>query len=241
LRQDGRLSNGIREIKIKTGYIKYAEGSCLFEVGNTKLICTATVEDGVPPFLKGRGTGWITSEYGMLPRSCQKRVSRESTRGRKNGRTHEIQRLIGRVLRAVVNTDVLGERTIFMDCDVIQADGGTRCAGVTGGFVALCLALDHLKKRGVFSSLPIEHFVAAISVGVVGGKAYLDLTYEEDSRAEVDMNVVMTESGKFVEVQGTAEREPFSRAQMDEMLKLARKGIEKLIGKQKTALKGVLS
>ena len=241
MRQDGRLANGIRSVKIKTDYIKYAEGSCLIEAGNTKVICTATIEDGVPPFLRGRGTGWITSEYGMLPRSCKKRVSRESTRGKKTGRTHEIQRLIGRVLRGVVNMDVLGERTIWMDCDVIQADGGTRCAAITGSFVALCLALEHLKKQGVFKDLPVKQFVAAVSVGIVGGEIYLDLTYEEDSRAEVDMNVVMADSEKFLEIQGTAEREPFSRTQMDEMLNLAKKGIENLVEKQTAALKGVFS
>jgi ribonuclease PH len=241
VREDGRLANGIRKVKVKTDYIKYAEGSCLFETGNTKIICTASIEDGVPLFLKGQGRGWITSEYGMLPRSCQKRVARESTKGKKLGRTHEIQRLIGRVLRGVVDTGVLGERTIWMDCDVIQADGGTRCAGITGSFVALCLALSHLKKQGIFDTLPVKHFVAAVSVGIVGGKTYLDLTYEEDSHAEVDMNVVMTDSGRFMEIQGTAERESFSRVQMDEMLKLAKKGIESLIEQQKEALKGVFS
>ncbi|RKY41170.1 MAG: ribonuclease PH [Candidatus Makaraimicrobium thalassicum] len=241
MRQDGRLVNGIRKVNITTNYIKYAEGSCLFEIGNTKVICTASIQDGVPVFLRGHGTGWITSEYGMLPRSCQSRVSRESSKGKKSGRTHEIQRLIGRALRGVVDMDVLGERTIWMDCDVIQADGGTRCASITGSFVALCLALDCLKKQGVFNSLPVKHFMAAISVGVVDGRNYLDLSYEEDSRAEVDTNVVMTDSGKFVEIQGTAEGEPFSRAQMDGMLELAWKGIKTLIGKQKAVLEGVCS
>ncbi|MFC1480086.1 ribonuclease PH [Candidatus Omnitrophota bacterium] len=241
MRQDGRLANGIRKVAIKTDYIKYAEGSCLFEAGNTKIICTASIEDGVPPFLKGKGTGWITSEYGMLPRSCQRRVSRESSKGKKGGRTHEIQRLIGRALRGVIDMNALGERTIWIDCDVIQADGGTRCASITGSFVALCLALDHLKKQGVFKELPIEHFLAAISAGIVGGESCLDLNYEEDSRADVDMNVVMTDSGKFVEIQATAEKEPFDRGRMDEMLELAQSGIKTLIGKQKEALKGVVS
>ncbi|MEA3489473.1 MAG: ribonuclease PH [Candidatus Omnitrophota bacterium] len=241
MRQDGRLANGMRKVRITKDYIKYAEGSCLFEIGNTKVICTASVEKGVPVFLKGQGTGWITSEYGMLPRSCKSRVSRETSTGRKGGRTHEIQRLIGRVLRSIVDMNVLGERTIWMDCDVIQADGGTRCASITGSFVALCLALNGLKKQGSFKDMPLKHFLAAVSVGVINGKSCLDLAYEEDSLADVDMNVVMTDSGDFVEVQGTAERDPFSWQQMDEMLKLAQKGINKLIGEQKTALKGVFS
>ena len=240
MRQDGRLANGMRKVNIQTDYIKYAEGSCLFEIGSTKIICTASIEDGVPPFLKGQGTGWITSEYSMLPRSCQKRVPRESSKGKKGGRTHEIQRLIGRVLRGVINTDVIGERTIWIDCDVMQADGGTRCGSITGSFIALCLALGQLKKRGVFHDLPIKQFVAAVSVGVVGGDNYLDLSYEEDSRAEVDMNIVMTDSDKFVEIQGTAEKEPFSHDQMQGLLDLGKKGIAKLIEKQKEVLKGVL-
>jgi len=241
VRQDGRLANGIRKVNIKTNYIKYAEGSCLFEIGNTKVICTVSIEDGVPFFMKGQGTGWITSEYGMLPRSCQTRVPRESSRGKKAGRTHEIQRLIGRALRSVTDMDVLGERTIWIDCDVIQADGGTRCASITGSFVAMCMALNNLKKQGMLGRIPVKHYLAAISVGLVDGASYLDLNYEEDSRAEVDMNVVMTDSGKFVEIQGTAEGEPFSRMRMDEMLKLSEKGIEVLIEKQREVLKGVLS
>ena len=240
MRQDGRLANGMRKVNIETNYIKYAEGSCLFEIGNTRLICTASIENGVPLFLKGQGVGWITSEYGMLPRSCQKRVSRESSKGKKGGRTHEIQRLIGRTMRGVVDMNVLGERTIWLDCDVIQADGGTRCAGVTGSFVALYLALDHLRKEGQFKELPVQNFIAAISTGVIDGKSFLDLAYEEDCRAEVDMNIVMTDSGQFVEIQGTAEKQPFDRARMDELLALAEKGIKNLISKQKAALKGVL-
>jgi len=240
MRQDGRLANGIRKINISTNYIRYAEGSCLFEIGNTKVVCTASVEDKVPPFLRGQGTGWITSEYGMLPRSCQKRVLRESSRGKKNGRTYEIQRLIGRSLRSVVDMDAIGERTIWMDCDVLQADGGTRCASICGSFVALSLAIEYLKKSRVLNSTLIRNFVAAISVGIIDGEACLDLNYEEDSRADVDMNIVMTDSGKFVEVQGTAEKAPFDHDQMNELFMLGKKGIENIIGKQKEALKGVI-
>jgi len=239
MRQDGRLAGGIRKVNISTDYIRYAEGSCLFEIGNTKVVCTASVEDKVPPFLRGQGTGWITSEYGMLPRSCQKRVLRESSKGKKNGRTHEIQRLIGRSLRSVVDMDLLGERTIWMDCDVLQADGGTRCASISGSFVALCLALKQLKKQGILNSVPIKDFIGAISVGIIDGNSCLDLNYEEDSRAEVDMNIVMTDSGKFVEVQGTAEKDPFDSDQMNELLQLGKKGTKNIIEKQKTVLGGV--
>jgi len=240
MRQDGRLANGIRKINISTNYIRYAEGSCLFEIGNTKVVCTASVENKVPPFLRGQGTGWITSEYGMLPRSCQKRVFRESSRGKKNGRTYEIQRLIGRSLRSVVDMDAIGERTILMDCDVIQADGGTRCASICGSFVALSLAIEYLKKQGVLNSTVIRNFVAAISVGIIDGDTCLDLNYEEDSRADVDMNIVMTDSGKFVEVQGTAEKTPFDHDQMNELFALGKTGIENIISKQKEVLKGVI-
>ena len=239
MRNDGRKTDAIRPVSIKTGFMKYAEGSCLFEIGNTKVVCTASVEEGVPPFLKGKNLGWVTAEYGMLPRSCKSRVPRESSKGKAGGRTHEIQRLIGRAMRSVVDTKQLGERTVWLDCDVIQADGGTRCASVTGSFVALCLALDNLKKRGVFHEIPVNNFVAAVSVGMIDEKPCLDLNYDEDSRAEVDMNVIMTDSGKFVEIQGTAEKEPFSRSCMDEMIKLAKKGIDGLIEEQKEALKGV--
>lgn len=239
MRQDGRLANGIRKVSIEKDYIKYAEGSCLFSAGNTKVICTASVEDGVPRFLRGQDTGWITSEYAMLPRSCDKRVPRESSKGKQGGRTHEVQRLIGRSMRTVVDLAAVGERTIWMDCDVIQADGGTRCASISGSFVALCLALSKLKKEGKIEEIPIKHFVAAISVGILDGKAHLDLNYEEDSTAEVDMNVVMTDSGKYIEVQGTAEKEPFSYDQMKEMMDLASRGIGKIAEKQKAALKGV--
>lgn len=240
MRQDGRLANSIRNVNIKTNYIEYAEGSCFFEIGNTKVICTASVEDGVPTFLKGQGVGWITSEYAMLPRSCQKRVPRESSKGKNSGRTHEIQRLIGRVLRGITDMSMLGERTIWLDCDVIQADGGTRCASITGSFIALCLALETMRKKKLIPNIPINDFVAAISVGMLDSRCILDLTYAEDSRAEVDMNVVMTESERFLEVQGTAEKKPFTKAEMDEMLTLAQKGIKILISKQKEALKGVL-
>lgn len=238
MRSDGRMPTGMRTINITPGYIEYAEGSCLFEAGKTRVLCAASIEDGVPPFLRGKGTGWITSEYSMLPRSCQKRVPRESTRGKTGGRTHEIQRLIGRSLRSVVNMDVIGERTIWIDCDVLQADGGTRCASINGSFVALCLALDVLKKQKVFNELPIHNFVSAISVGIVKGAVCLDLNYDEDSTAEVDMNIVMTDEGEFIEIQGTAERDPFSRDKMDEMLVLARKGIDLITEKQKETLQG---
>lgn len=237
MRQDGRMPNGMRKINITTNYIDYAEGSCLFEAGKTKVVCTASVEEGVPLFLRGKGTGWITSEYSMLPRSCQKRVQRESSKGKQGGRTHEIQRLIGRSMRGVVNMEGLGERTIWMDCDVIQADGGTRCASINGSFIALYLALGRLKKDNALKEIPINSFIAAVSAGMVGGTPFLDLTYEEDSAAEVDMNVVMTDGGKFVEVQGTAEKEPFGKEDLDEMLDLAKKGIMKIVEKQKEALK----
>lgn len=239
MRNDGRTANALRKITIKTDFMKYAEGSCLLEMGNTKVICTASVEDGVPPFLRGKGEGWVTAEYGMLPRSCKSRIPRESSKGRTGGRTHEIQRLIGRSMRSVVDLKALGERTIWLDCDVVQGDGGTRCAAVTGSFVALCLAFDRMKAMGIFRNIPVREYVAAVSVGVIDGKPCLDLNYDEDSRAEVDMNVIMTASGKFVEVQGTAEREPFSRSDMDDMIKLAKKGVDALIVRQKAALKGV--
>lgn len=241
MRQDGRLENGIRDVIITPNFIKHAEGSCLISVGETKVICTATVEEKVPPFLKGKGTGWVTSEYGMLPASCNSRVPRESTKGKKTGRTHEIQRLIGRAMRGVVDLKNLGERTIWIDCDVIQADGGTRCASITGSFVALCLALDKLKKDGAFEKIPITESIAAISVGIVGGKVYLDLDYSEDSNAEVDANIVMTSSGEFVEIQGTAEEKTFSKKEFNKILEYAEEGIMKLIGKQNEVLGRILS
>lgn len=240
MRADGRGKNELRRPKIKRNYIKYAEGSCLIEMGNTKVICTASVEDGVPPFLRNTGTGWITAEYSMLPRSCKKRTPRESSRGRVGGRTYEIQRLIGRSLRGVVDLSKLGERTIWLDADVIQGDGGTRCAAITGSFIALCDALDRLKRDGVFDKLPVSDFVAAVSVGIINGEVYLDLDYEEDSNAEVDMNIIMTGRGKFIEVQGTAEKVPFDNKTMAKMINVAKKGISELIARQKRALGRVI-
>lgn len=227
----------MRRLKIRPGFMKYAEGSCLIEVGSTKVICTASVEDGVPLFLRGKGSGWITAEYSMLPRSCTKRIPRESSRGRVGGRTHEIQRLIGRSLRAVVEMSALSERTIWMDCDVIQGDGGTRTASITGSFVALALCLKKMKSKALIESLPVKEYVAAVSVGISGEEILLDLNYEEDSRADVDMNVVMTSSGRFIEIQGTAEGRPFTGSQMKKMIALAGSGIKKIIAKQKEILK----
>ena len=236
MRTDGRENSKLRQIKITRNFNRYAEGSCLIELGNTKVICTATCEEKVPPFLKGSGTGWVTAEYGMLPRSSAQRIPREAARGKIGGRTHEVQRLIGRSLRAVTQLDKLGERTIWIDCDVLQADGGTRTASITGGFVALVDCLEKLRKDGVFDGLPVNDYVAATSVGICKGKLFLDLNYEEDSSACVDMNVVMTGKGKFVEVQGTAEKRPFSKDQMEDLLSLACKGIKSLIAIQKKTL-----
>lgn len=233
MRNDGRAFEEMRPVKITRNYIKHAEGSVFIEVGDTKVICTATVEEKVPPFLKGEGKGWVTAEYAMLPRSTQTRIMRESTKGKIGGRTHEIQRLIGRALRSVVDTVALGERTVTIDCDVIQADGGTRTASITGAFVALKDAMDALVAKGALAKSPVVEYLAAVSVGKVGEDILLDLAYSEDSIAEVDMNVVMTESGKFVEVQGTAEGVPFTRSEMDELLKYAEKGINQLIAAQK--------
>ncbi len=227
----------MRKVNIKTGFIKYAEGSCLIEFGNTKVICTASLENSVPPFLRGKGSGWITAEYSMLPRSCTRRTPRESSKGKVGGRTHEIQRLIGRSLRSVIDMDLLGERTIWIDCDVIQGDGGTRTASITGAFVALVVCLKKMQKDKLIDVLPVKDYVAAVSVGILGKDIVLDLDYEKDSKADVDMNVVMTSSGKFIEIQGTAEGEPFSGAQMKKMLLLAEGGIKKLIAKQKAILK----
>ncbi len=239
-RSDGRANGQIRPVKITRGFMKYAEGSALIEVGDTKVVCTASVEDKVPQFLKGQGKGWVTAEYGMLPRATSERSQREAAKGR-SGRTYEIQRLIGRAHRAVVDLAALGERTIWLDCDVIQADGGTRTAAITGSFVALVDALAGLfggeaGEPGASAGLPVKDFIAATSVGVVDGELVLDLSFDEDSRASVDMNVVMTGSGKIVEVQGTAEGSPFSKTDLDRMLRLAKAGIEELIGLQKQAL-----
>ncbi len=235
-RSDGRGVDKLRKVQIHRNYIKYAEGSCLIELGNTKVICTASVEESVPPFLRGTGTGWVTAEYGMLPRSCKTRISR----GKDSGRTHEIQRLVGRSLRTVTEMRSLDERTIWIDCDVIQADGGTRTASITGSFIALVDALSKIKKDGLIQKIPIKDFVAATSVGIYDGVPVLDLTYEEDSRAEVDMNIVMTGKGEFIEIQGTAERKPFNKSQMDKLLDLAKKGVEDLIDLQRTLLKDIL-
>ncbi|MDT3700183.1 MAG: ribonuclease PH [Thermincola sp.] len=232
-RTDGRAVDQLRPVKITRNFIKHAEGSALIEVGETKVICTATIEEKVPPFMKGAGKGWVTAEYAMLPRSAPQRIIRESAKGKIGGRTHEIQRLVGRALRSIVNMAALGERTIHIDCDVIQADGGTRTASITGAYVALVDALSGIAN---LPAAPVSEYLAAVSVGKVDGEILLDLAYDEDSRAEVDMNVVMTESGKFVEVQGTAEGEPFSREELDGLLEAAGKGIKDLIAVQKEAL-----
>jgi len=237
-RPDGRLPNELRPITIERSYLKHPEGSCLISMGDTKVLCTASVEDRVPPFLKGQGKGWVTAEYAMLPRSTHTRSQRESSKP--SGRSMEIQRLVGRSMRSVVDMNALGERTIWLDCDVIQADGGTRTAGITGAFVALVEALHGMKAAGQIQALPLNEWVAAVSVGSVDGEERVDLMYEEDSRAEVDMNVVMTESGRFIEVQGTAEGQPFDRERLDTLLNLAHDGIERLIKAQRTALAGLI-
>ena len=231
--------NELREVKITKNYLKYAEGSCLIECGNTKVIASASVEDVVPPFLRGKGEGWVTAEYGMLPRSCKSRIQRESSKGKAGGRTHEIQRLIGRSLRTVCDMKKFGERTIWLDCDVIQGDGGTRCASITGSFVALILAFNELKNAKKITEIPVSDYVAAVSVGIKDSTPILDLDYEEDSTSEVDMNIVMTGEGKFIEIQGTAERRPFSKSDMDKLLVIAEKGIKELMAIQRHALKGI--
>jgi len=236
MRTDGREYNQIRKVKIQRNYIDYAEGSCLIELGNTRVVCTASVEESVPSFLKGSGRGWVTAEYGMIPRSCQIRIPRTKN----SGRTYEIQRLIGRALRAVIDLDKMGERTIWIDCDVIQADGGTRTASITGSFIALADCLVKLKNNRLIQRIPVNDLVAAISVGIINSQECLDLTFEEDSRAEVDMNVAMTASGEFIEIQGTAERYPFKKEQMDKLLELAKAGIMDLIDIQRNLLKDVL-
>ncbi len=236
MRSDGRQEDQLRPVKITRRYIKHAEGSVLIEVGDTKVICTASIENKVPPFLRNSNQGWVTAEYGMLPRSTNTRTQREISKGSASGRTQEIQRLIGRCLRSVVDMRKLGERTIWIDCDVIQADGGTRTASITGGCIALFDALMHMRKNKDLDAMPLKDFVAATSVGIVNGKVLLDLNYNEDSKAEVDMNVIMTGSGKFVEIQGTAEAEPFSAEQMQEMLAAAKKGIDQLVQVQRSYL-----
>jgi ribonuclease PH len=226
----------MRPLKITPHYIKTADGSVLIEMGDTKVICTAKVEARAPQFLRNSGRGWITAEYGMLPGSSQERIGRESARGRVGGRTHEIQRLIGRSLRAIADLKSLGERTIWVDCDVIQADGGTRTASITGAYVALVEAIKNWLNRGVITADPIKDSVAAVSIGIIDGKVHLDLCYEEDSRADVDMNFVMTGSGKFIEVQGTAENSPFTKRQMERMAEIAQRGIKELLKAQKKVI-----
>lgn len=235
-REDGRSREDLREISFERGYTCYAEGSCLVSFGKTKVICTVSVEEKVPPFLRGKGSGWITAEYSLLPRSTSTRVQRDISKGRLNGRSSEIQRLIGRSLRAAVDLEQLGERTLWVDCDVIQADGGTRTAAITGGFVALVDALRYLWRSGKITSIPLRSHVAAVSVGTVKGTLLSDLCYQEDSRADVDMNVVMDGNGNFIEIQGTGENGVFSRRELDDMLDLAAGSIDKLIILQEEAL-----
>jgi len=240
LRFDDRHPSELRSTRITPHYLTHAEGSVLMESGQTRIICAASVEDRVPPFLRGSGKGWVTAEYGMLPRSTSTRSARESSKGKVGGRTQEIQRLIGRSLRAVTRLDDLGERTIWIDCDVIQADGGTRTASITGGFVAMTLALEKLREEGVIARVPVEDYVAAISVGIVGGLPLTDLAYEEDSKAEVDMNVVKTGDGRFIEIQGTAEGAPFDSNALNELLNLANTAIKSLIEMQRNIVGSVL-
>jgi ribonuclease PH len=235
-RTDGRRADELREVRITPGFMPYAEGSALIEMGRTRVVCTATLDERVPPFRRNTGQGWLTAEYAMLPRATQQRTQRETGRGGPSGRTHEIQRLIGRSLRAVTNLSRLGERTVTIDCDVLQADGGTRTASITGAYVALVLACRRLVKENRLQSLPVTGEVAAVSVGIVGGSPLLDLKYDEDSRASVDMNVVCTGDGRFIELQGTAEGEPFSREEMESMLALARTGLATLFAAQRAAL-----
>jgi ribonuclease PH len=232
-RNDGRSPSQLRPTTITPGFLSHAEGSVLIEVGRTRVICTASVEDRVPPFLRNTGKGWVTAEYGMLPRATNTRTQRESSAGKVGGRTQEIQRLIGRSLRSITKLNELGERTVWIDCDVIQADGGTRTASITGGFVALVLALQRMRELALLKTIPILDYVAATSVGIVDGSALLDLAYEEDSKAEVDMNFVKTGDGRFIELQGTAEGPPFDRRALDALMGLADEGIKELIEKQR--------
>ena len=235
-RSGGRGADALRPLRITRHYTMHAEGSVLIEAGNTKVLCTASVEEGVPAFLKGKGQGWLTAEYGMLPRATDTRMRREAAEGKQSGRTQEIQRLIGRSLRAVTDLTRLGERTLKIDCDVLQADGGTRCASITGAWVAVADAIAWCRARGLVTAEPLTDFVAAVSVGVVGGVPLLDLDYAEDSGCDTDMNVVMTGAGGFVELQGTAEGTPFTQAEMDALVTLAASGIRELIAAQKAAL-----
>ena len=236
MRSDGRKPSQLRPLKITPSYIKTADGSVLIEMGDTRVICTAKLEERVPPFLRNSGKGWITAEYGMLPGSSQQRIGRESSRGKVGGRTHEIQRLIGRSLRSVADLKSLGERSVWIDCDVIQADGGTRTAAITGAYIALMEAVRVWRERGILSADPVKDAVAAVSIGIVDGKILLDLCYEEDSKADVDMNFVMTGSGKFIEVQGTAESAPFTKKQMERMAEIAHQGIKELLQAQKKVI-----
>ena len=238
-RGDGRAFNQLRAIKITPGYLSFAEGSVLIEMGRTHVLCAVSLDDRVPPFLKGTGKGWVTAEYSMLPRSTLTRTQRDSAQGRVNGRSQEIQRLIGRSLRAVTDLEALGERQLIVDCDVVQADGGTRTASITGAYVALYQAMKNMKAMGLISTLPLRNAVAAISVGIVRSYIMLDLCYEEDSQAEVDCNVVMTDQGNFVEVQGTAENKPFSKNSLDGLLGLAEGGIKQLFEIQQSAIKNL--
>jgi ribonuclease PH len=235
-RIDGRSPSQLRATTITPGFLAHAEGSVLIEVGRTKVICTASVEDRVPPFLRNTGKGWVTAEYGMLPRATSTRTQREASTGKVGGRTQEIQRLIGRSLRSVAKLTELGERTIWVDCDVIQADGGTRTASITGGFVAMALAMKRMKDLALIKDIPITDYVAATSVGIVDGSALLDLAYEEDSKAEVDMNFVKTGDGRFIELQGTAEGQPFDRRALDALMELADSGIKELIAMQRAVV-----
>jgi ribonuclease PH len=238
-RGDGRSFNQLRDIKITPGYLSYAEGSVLIEMGNTHVICAVTLYERVPPFLKGTGKGWVTAEYSMLPRATLTRTQRDSSQGRINGRSQDIQRLIGRSLRSITDMDALGERQLIVDCDVIQADGGTRTASITGAYVALYQALKHLKSSGIISAIPLKNAVAATSVGIVRGYMMLDLCYAEDSQAEVDFNVVMTDQGNFVEVQGTAENKTFSKSSLDGLIELAQGGIKQLFDVQKAIIQTI--
>lgn len=240
-RQDGRRPDELRPVQMVCSFTRYAEGSVLIECGHTRVLCTASIEERVPGFLKGKGVGWVTAEYSMLPRATQTRTPRELSRGGPSGRTHEIQRLIGRSLRSVVDMAALGERTVTVDCDVIQADGGTRTAAITGGFVALALALGRYQSQGLIGRPALRDYLAAVSVGIVGERVLLDLDYSEDSAAEVDMNVIRTGNGRFVELQGTAETEPFSRAQLNALVDAAESGIDRLIGAQRATLLAELS
>jgi ribonuclease PH len=234
MRPDARAPNQLRDTTMTPHFLPHAEGSVLIEAGRTRVICTASVEDRVPPFLRGTGKGWVTAEYGMLPRATHTRMTREASAGKVGGRTQEIQRLIGRSLRSIIELTALGERTIWMDCDVIQADGGTRTASITGAFVALALALERMRERDLIRSIPLSDYVAATSVGIVGGEPLLDLAYEDDSKADVDMNIVKTGDGRYIEIQGTAEAMPFGRGALDSLLDLADQGIRQLIAQQKT-------